>query len=181
MRCKTGRRLEHEDCVSTLLCSQLEMQSRNHWDLVPLDIEASLRTAFAAALPTSLRICALPEFIEVPKTATRESLGTISFKSSSFFPLISGARLDSPVMFPPGRARLATNPFPTGSGSCAITMGIVDVACLAGRVAWGPAVTMMSTLRRTSSAASSGSRSNFPSAHRDSIDNVFPLYVAKVA
>ena len=100
--------------------------------------------------------------VEVPKTATRESFGTVSLRSSRRFPLISGARVDNPVMFPPGRARLATKPFPTGSSSCAITMGIVSVASLAVRVAAGPAVTMTSTLRRTSSAASAGRRRAFP-------------------
>ena len=59
----------------------------------------------------------------------------ISLRSSSRFPLNSGARVESPVMFPPGRARLATKPSPTGSVSCAMTMGIVEVAPLAARVA----------------------------------------------
>jgi hypothetical protein len=61
-------------------------------------------------------------------------------------------------MFPPGRARLATKPLPTGSGSCAMTMGIVTVASLAAPVTGGLAETMMSTLRRTSSAASAGKK-----------------------
>ena len=76
----------------------------------------------------------MPGLVEFPRTATRESLGTISFKSSNRFPLSSGARVDNPVMFPPGRARLATKPFPTGSASCIMTMGIVTVASLAARV-----------------------------------------------
>ena len=79
-------------------------------------------------------------------------------------------------MFPPGCARLATNPFPTGSGSCPITMGTVEVACLAGRVAWGPPVTMRSTLRRTNSAASAGRRSNFSFAHRSLMTMFFPSH-----
>ena len=73
-----------------------------------------------------------------------ESMGTTSFRSSSRFPLNSGNTALNPVMFPPGRARLATNPEPTGSLSNDMTMGIVEVASLAGRVAAGPAVTMMS-------------------------------------
>ena len=77
-------------------------------------------------------------------------------------------------MFPPGRARLATNPLPTGSLSCVMTMGIVAVASLAARVGTEPGVTMMSTLRRTSSAASAGRRSSFPSAYRYSIAMFFP-------
>src|SRR5947208_16647179 len=108
------------------------------------------------------------------RTATRESLGTISFRSSSCLPLISGERVDSPVMFPPSRARLATKPEPTGSLSHAMTIGLVPVAPLAGRVAVGPLDRMTSTLRRTSSAARSGSRSNFPSAHRYSMTMLFP-------
>src|SRR5262249_7584699 len=38
----------------------------------------------------------------------------------------------SPVMFPPGRAKLATCPMPTGSAWVANTMGIVLVAWRAG-------------------------------------------------
>src|SRR5215813_8296274 len=41
------------------------------------------------------------------KTATREILGTVSLRSSIRFPDNSGARLDNPVIFPPGRAWLA--------------------------------------------------------------------------
>jgi len=37
-------------------------------------------------------------------------------------------------MFPPGRARLATNPRPTGSPTVVVTIGIVPMACLAARV-----------------------------------------------
>jgi hypothetical protein len=39
--------------------------------------------------------------------------------------------IDSPVMLPPGRAKLATMPVPTGSVANANTMGIVEVACFA--------------------------------------------------
>ena len=38
-------------------------------------------------------------------------------------------------MLPPGRARLATRPFPTGSPTPTSTMGIVVVACWAARAA----------------------------------------------
>ena len=43
-------------------------------------------------------------------------------------------------MLPPGRARLATRPLPTGSGAIANTIGIVEVACFIARPA-APAVT----------------------------------------
>src|SRR5262245_56501715 len=48
--------------------------------------------------------------------ATRVTVGTAAFSSSICFPAIVGLTLPvTPVMFPPGRARVATNPFPTGS------------------------------------------------------------------
>src|SRR5262244_4617526 len=76
--------------------------------------------------------------------------------------------LGEDLMFPSGRARLVTNPLPTGSPTCVITMGIVTVAPLAARIGAGPVVIMMSTLRLTSSA-SAGRRSNVPSAYRCSM------------
>jgi hypothetical protein len=46
---------------------------------------------------------------------TREIFGTTCLSSSSCFPTTSGDIMDSPVMFPPGRATVATNPAATGS------------------------------------------------------------------
>jgi len=45
-----------------------------------------------------------------------------------------------PVMFPPGRARLATRPMPTGSFDTAKTVGMIDVASFAA-TAGAPEVT----------------------------------------
>jgi len=45
--------------------------------------------------------------------------------------------VDVPVTFPPGFGRLATNPYPTGSPTDHIRMGIVAVACRRTRVAGG--------------------------------------------
>src|SRR5262245_24008632 len=62
-------------------------------------------------------------------------------------------------MFPPGRARLATNPARTGSiPQNAITMGTVRVASLAALIAGGLTATMTSTLARLRSAARAGRR-----------------------
>ncbi len=88
--------------------------------------------------------------------------------SSSRFPLSSEERNDNPVMFPPGRARLAMRPVPTGSSLSTITMGIVVVACLAAWIAGVPFATITSTGSRTSSAARAGSRSYRRFAHRQS-------------
>ena len=86
-------------------------------------------------------------------------------------------RLATPVIFPPGRARLVTNPAPTGSPTPAITIGIVAVASFAAAVAGVLVLTMTSTLRRTSSAASAGNRSSLPSEEASLDDEIFPFDV----
>ena len=100
--------------------------------------------------------------------------GVSSRSNSICFPAVSGACPDRPVMFPPGRAKLATIPEPTGSPAVANTMGILDVACFAtsvGTVLW---VTMRSTFNLTNSAANSANRSLRPSAHRYAIFRLPP-------
>src|SRR6266487_4857213 len=69
-------------------------------------------------------------------------------------------------MFPPGRAKLAMRPSPTGSMlPAAMTMGIFVVAALAACIGAGPLTTMTSTFIPTSSAAMPGRRSRAPSAN----------------
>src|SRR5438128_5676056 len=63
--------------------------------------------------------------------ATRESPGTASLRSSRLFADVSLIITVSPVMLPPGRARLATWPLPIGSAWLADPMGMVEVARLA--------------------------------------------------
>lgn len=71
-------------------------------------------------------------------------------------------------MFPPGRARLGTNP--TASASQAyMTMGMVEVAVFAAAIAWSPNALMISTRRSTSSRARVFMRSCQPSPNRYSI------------
>ena len=80
---------------------------------------------------------------------------------SSLLVFSSIAKLDYPVTLPPGRAKLATKPSPTGSVAAAITIGIVLVAFFAANGGVPPEVTIRSTLRPAKSAASSLSRSFF--------------------
>ena len=65
------------------------------------------------------------------RSPTRASLGTASLSISSLLVFSSGDKLESPVTLPPGRARLATKPAPTGSAAVVITMGMVVVALFA--------------------------------------------------
>ena len=103
------------------------------------------------------------------RTPTGERVGTVSLSSASHFVFISSEAFDNPVMFPPGLARPAISPLPTGSPKIATTMGVVVVACLSAATTALLAATSTSGLRRTSSAATSGNRSTFSPAHRSSL------------
>jgi len=83
--------------------------------------------------------------------ATRFVPGASALRSSSRFASSSLVTTASPVTLAPGRSRLATRPVSTGSSTVAVTTG--SAALLAASVAGVPAVTMRSTLARTSSAA----------------------------
>ena len=91
----------------------------------------TVRPSVAAAACPSLRYCAADGSAGLNSKPTRDNCGTISRRSSNRFAVRSVARMDSPVMFPPGRARLSTNFNPTGSATKRKTMGIVVVAFLA--------------------------------------------------
>src|SRR5262249_1970039 len=62
------------------------------------------------------------------RTATRFTPGAICLRSTSHFPLKLYLKFIKPVVLPPGRARLSTNPAPTGSETVAKTIGRVRVA-----------------------------------------------------
>src|SRR6516162_10236083 len=81
----------------------------------------------------------MPE--ELPASRSIDTLlapGAISLISSIHFPANPYSGLVKPVALPPGRARLATKPAPTGSTTCANTIGTVRVACSKGVAAGMP-------------------------------------------
>jgi hypothetical protein len=121
----------------------------------------------AWAASSTARTARPPPPMGSQRTATRERCGMASRSSSSRLVLSSVSGNACPVIFPPGRAQLATAPIVTGSCMAATTMGRVVVACWAARTAGGPAVTRISTGSPTNSAARAGKRSKCPSAHRD--------------
>ena len=86
-------------------------------------------------------------------TAARFSPGAICLSSSSHFPLMPNSNRVNPVALPPGRARLATKPAPTGSLTFTNTMGTWRVACSSGVSGEFPLTTMTSGASATSSAA----------------------------
>ena len=144
-------------------------------DLVRLGIEAAPLFAPAAS-SISFNILRVARVGRSPAGRPRGRAGERSpSKAPVVFRLSPGQEVDNPVMFPPGRARLATKPEPTGSLSNAMNNGNRR-SCLPWheRVAVGPPETMMSTLRRTSSAARPGNRSALPSEDRHSMTMFFP-------
>src|SRR5262245_38967541 len=76
-----------------------------------------------------------------------------SLSSSSDFPYLSNSPGAKPVMLPPGRARLATKPLPTGSVIWAKMIGMLRVSCCSGCNASAVLTRMTSGSRLTSSFA----------------------------
>ena len=108
-------------------------------NLVRLNTESALRMPLRR-VPLRFRSLARGAGMdEDPRTATREQLGSDLLQTCSPLSLVSAQvrrpSVANPVIFPPGRARLATNPIPTGSLSFVMTIGIVAVASFAGPVA----------------------------------------------
>ena len=95
--------------------------------------------------------------------------GTNSCSNSNRFWPSWTANVVAPVRFPPGRLKLVTSPCSTGSLPVTNTIGIVEVAALAGSPVGVPVAAITLTCRRTRSAANAGRRSYWPSADRYSI------------
>ncbi len=73
-----------------------------------------------------------------PQKSNSGELGDRVLSTSSLFVFSSGDKLEFPVTLPPGRARLATRPAPTGSPVFVITMGMVVVAFFAANAGGRP-------------------------------------------
>ena len=85
----------------------------------------------AAALWTASQKSRVPGLVGFQSAAARCIRGTISRRISSCFAGMSVEEtVPNPVMLPPGRARLVTNPDSTGSPTPAMTIGIVRVALI---------------------------------------------------
>src|SRR5262245_16283444 len=94
----------------------------------------------------------------IPKDCDAGESWDRPLSSCSCFAAKSGSISESPVTFPPGRARFVTRPDPTGSATIAMTMGMVDVARFAVRVTTVLSATITSTSLLTRSATNSGTR-----------------------
>jgi hypothetical protein len=87
------------------------------------------------------------EHVEMQRAA-----GLFNPRISSALIARSAPEPDRPVMFPPGRGRLATCPRPTGSAWVAKTMGIALVTCRATSTSVDEGAKITSTFMRTHQA-----------------------------
>jgi hypothetical protein len=101
----------------------LEVRTCRDWTSIP---------SARATVSVSFKLPVLLGSAGFQRTPSRVNLGKVSFSNSSRFPAKSEAMFVSPVIFPPGRARLVMIPVATGS-PVVMTMGMVLVACLAAR------------------------------------------------
>jgi hypothetical protein len=104
------------------------------------------------------------------RTAITVAVGTASCKISNRFGVTCTFKLVTPVMLPPGRFSVCTNPVAMGSAPISNTMGIVVVTDFAASAAGAPpGATITATRWSTNSAANSGSLLCWLSAQRNSI------------
>jgi len=110
--------------------------------------------------------CPLPDgSVESRRTPIRLTSGAISRRSSSHFPPMLYSKVRNPVALVPGRARLSTNPRPTGSATMANTIGIALVSSSKTPTV-APVANMTSGASATSSAAYLRRRSASPPLQR---------------
>jgi hypothetical protein len=112
----------------------------------------------ASAAARASRVCgSATGLVGLTSSAINSALGNSSRTSCSLFCANTVLTIQMPVIFPPGRLKLATKPNLMGSAPVTKTMGIVEAAALAASTAGGPSAAIMVTFRCTRSAAMAGS------------------------
>jgi len=91
--------------------------------------------------------------VGVSSTPSVVACGTTSRSRPIRLASIVALRLLIPVTLPPGRARLATRPLPTGSTPKAVITGIVRLAAAAARAATSPPTAINTTTGRCTNSA----------------------------
>src|SRR5260370_39463693 len=104
-----------------------------------------MRSVAEAAVTSRISEAAEALSIDLTMSASRRTLGNSSRNSSTRLLAISAVWLDTPVMFPPGRASDATRPDANGSPAGAHTIGVSDVGLFAATDGGVPDVKMTST------------------------------------
>ena len=107
------------------------------------------------------------------RTATRFKPGASALSRSSHFPLMLYSNAVNPVVLPPGRARLLTNPAPTGSTTIPNTIGTLLVTRCSAATAGLAEARMTSGASATNSPAYRG-KSAASTAQRMSVRTLLP-------
>jgi hypothetical protein len=126
-----------------------------------LSISATLRTEAVTSSTAKAGAAALVEgknsecgaVSGLKMAVTRTMLGATCLSNCNHFPAMGGSKLLNPVMLPPGRAKLATKPSPTGSETATNTIGILKVACRSAAKTGVLLATSKSRFRLTNSVA----------------------------
>src|SRR5262249_8779419 len=104
--------------------------------------------------------------LRLARRRARDRVGSISLSSASHFPTIPSSYSIIPVRFPPGRARLATSPEPTGSDTLAKTIGMAPLSRRKAVAAGVEYASRTSGWSATSSRAWGGGRTGVPPPQR---------------
>ena len=133
-------------------------------------VRISLSVGYAEAAALNVWVSGPPGAIEKLLGLKRIAIcfvsGAIAISNSNHLPPIEGSIVVNPLVLPPGRARLATYPLPTGSRTFTNTMGMTLVACRSASVAMVLGARVTSGRRPTSSAADARSRATSLPAQR---------------
>src|SRR4051812_32517250 len=112
-------------------------------------LEALTMRSSALTLPLAASICSMSRTWNGSAALTsapiRVAVGIASRKRPRILPAISATAPETPVILPPGRARVATSFDPTGSATPPITIGILSGAAFAASAAGVVTATMTST------------------------------------
>ena len=124
---------------------------------------------------------AMPRIRKIPQIRESASNGSQRVKNIEAFWHSGRAPSGScPSYFPPGCARLATRPTPTGSLLAPRTIGIVLVAFFGGKPKAHAAITMTSTCARTSSSARPVQELRLSFRRLSLDDDILPLGIAQL-
>ena len=107
------------------------------------------------------------QIVAFKSTAALVKLGFNSLSNSRRLAASSGLKKLRPVMFPPGRERLATSPRPVISATAVMTMGIVAVAFWSARAPGAACVSRTSGLNSPIPPPTRGAARTLPSPSGD--------------
>ena len=121
---RTSERIRN---ASTRSCTSI-VNAASKWLSRIASAMTNFRPSERAAACASLRMASALELVGFSKKPIAAALGTVSWSSSNCFRRRLAPRKVTPVKLPPGRAKLATKPYSTGSIPVSTTTGMDAIA-----------------------------------------------------